>query len=234
MEEMEQKELEKIERNKKREEETKEEEKKGMERRKREELERMEESKRSAEVMLVSGDRQMRSTHHKWMKNILQECSEALLSQGAQLASLTPPIQSHPPTLHSQVGRREGVSLSPENPLSLPTLCSTPKEVAWSGGSPRLGGASPKCMLRISSQAQRLLIRSPLLQPIVLLTRLPPEHSGTRGEEESGSQSEEEEEWEDDGEEERDGESVSFDVNSLFSDSSDESESDSSDSDYVP
>lgn len=218
MEETEQKELERVEQDKKREEEEE-----GLKRTIREELERMEESEESAEVMLVSGGRQMCSTHHKWMKSILQECSEEFLSQGA--------LASNTPTLFSRVGRRG--SLSHEDPVSLHTLSSTPKEAARSGGSPRLGGASPTCALRISEETQRLLIRSPLLQPFVLLTRLPPQHRGTRGEEESGSQSEEEEEWEEK-EEEEVGDSVSFDVNSLFSDYSEESESDNSDSDYVP
>ncbi|KAG5273905.1 hypothetical protein AALO_G00156940 [Alosa alosa] len=219
-------ELEKIEGDKGGEEE---EEEEGVKRREREDVLRMEECEERVEVALVSGLRQMCSTHHKRMKSILLECSQELLTQGA-LVSLTPPLDPDTPILLP--------TRSPnQDPAPLPSLAPSPKEAAWSGG------ASPACVTRISAETQRLLIRSPLLQPSVVLRRLPLPHASMSGADKTRNQSEEEEEREEEtgnqseeekGEEEEDGENGSFDVNSLFSDSSVESESNNSDSDFVP
>lgn len=177
------------------------------------EVERMEDCGGEAEVVFMSGGRQMCSTHHTMMKSILRECSQELLTQGGHT-----PLQPDTPTLPSQ------------DPV--PAEASTPKEAAArSGRGCWQGGASPVCMLRFSAETQALLIRSPLLQPLVLLTRLSPQHCrrGAVGAEEIVSLSGEEEE-----EKDEDEESMLFDVNSLYTDSSTESESDNSDSDYVP
>ncbi|XP_041745996.1 uncharacterized protein LOC121576698 [Coregonus clupeaformis] len=201
---------------------------------------------------------QLCSKHQKWVRSILQECSEELLCektdtpehcQGSSSTSsqdLTPSLLTLCPPQH--------LTLATQNPYpAQPVAVSQPMALNDRAHSEQAGETadSPEASrthrvkLRLSMESQALLLKSKFLQPFVRLRKLTQQECSMAAELRGTRTPEEEDGDDDDGEEEDDDERVEktpvysyYDVNTLYSSfesSSDEDpETQDSDLDYVP
>ncbi|XP_031678555.1 uncharacterized protein LOC109889290 isoform X4 [Oncorhynchus kisutch] len=199
---------------------------------------------------------QLCSKHHKWVRSILQECSEELVCEKSDTpvhcqGSSSTSSQDLTPSLLT-LCQPQHLTLATQSPSPPQTVAvSQPTALDDRAHSEQAGepADSPeasrthKVKLRLSMESQALLLMSKFLQPFVRLRKLTQQECSMaaelRGTKTTG------EEDRDDGEEEDDEEHVEktpvysyYDLNTLYSSfesSSDEDpETQDSDPDYVP
>ncbi|XP_070994130.1 uncharacterized protein [Oncorhynchus clarkii lewisi] len=199
---------------------------------------------------------QLCSKHKKWVRSILQECSEELLCEKSDTpvhcqGSSSTSSQDLTPSLLT-LCQPQHLTLATQNPSPPQTVAvSQPTALDDRAHSEQAGepADSPeanrthKVKLRLSMESQALLLMSKFLQPFVRLRKLTQQECSMAAELRGTKTTQEEDR--DDGEEEDDEEHVEktpvysyYDLNTLYSSfesSSDEDpETQDSDPDYVP